>query len=136
MGETAKEKMQMQVQVADERTPLVLVTTVKTAPPRQRYTHHNLRRACTTALSLSLVALFAASSIGFDVPDSLRPRPPGRGHDYDLRGFVWPGRHERNVSHDELKHILLDTPSSDKCAEWQRYYTAGAHLAGQNYSQV
>lgn len=50
--------------------------------------------------------------------------------------FLWPGSHERKLSYDELKQILLDTPTSEKCEEWQRYYTAGAHLAGQNYSQV
>lgn len=114
--------------MTDERTPLI--TTVGTAPPRQRYSHHTLRRFCTTALSLSLIALFAAFFIGFDFMSSFQHR------DDAVEGFSWPGSHERKVTYDELKQILLDTPSSEKVEEWQRYYTAGAHLAGQNYSQV
>lgn len=64
--------------------------------------------------------------------------------------FVWPyhyhrshdGRHSatdvdgRILTYDELKTILLDTPDAGKAREWSQYYTAGAHLAGKNFSQV
>lgn len=108
----------------DERTPLV--TTVATAPPRQRYPHHTLRRACTTALALGLVSLFAT----FFMTAFLEASNDA------VAVFSWPGSRERELSYEDLKQILLDTPSSEKCEEWQRYYTSGAHLAGQNYSQV
>ncbi len=31
---------------------------------------------------------------------------------------------------------MLATPKEEKAEEWSRYYTAGPHLAGKNYSQV
>lgn len=31
---------------------------------------------------------------------------------------------------------MLDTPKEEKAQEWSKYYTAGPHLAGKNYSQV
>lgn len=31
---------------------------------------------------------------------------------------------------------MIDTPREEKAQEWSKYYTAGPHLAGQNYSQV
>lgn len=117
--------------MADERTPLV--ATVRTAPPRQRYPHHTLRRFCTVALTCSLLALFTVFLFTFGFSEPLghhrhRPQP-----DWD---WAWPDCKERKLSYAELKDILLETPSSEKAEEWQRYYTAGAHLAGQNYSQV
>lgn len=113
--------------MADEHTPLI--TTVQTAPPRQRYPHHVLRRFCTIALSCSLIALFTIFLFHFGLDGPLHR------HDDD-REFSWPGCGERKLSYEELKQILLDTPSSEKAEEWQRYYTSGAHLAGQNYSQA
>lgn len=135
MGLTSKEKEKENLahdmvnpeKMADERTPLI--TTVVTAPPRQRYPHHVLRRFCTIALSCSLIALFATFLFDFGFSDP----PQSHGHDW---AFSWPGCKGRTLSYEELKQILLDTPSSEKAEEWQRYYTAGAHLAGQNYSQV
>ncbi|OAQ96562.1 hypothetical protein LLEC1_07051 [Akanthomyces lecanii] len=64
--------------------------------------------------------------------------------------FVWPyhyhrshdGRHSATdvdgkiLTYDELKTILLDTPDADKAREWSKYYTAGVHLAGKNFSQA
>lgn len=105
--------------MADERTPLI--TTVRTAPPRQRYPHHVVRRFCTIALTCSLIALLATFFLGIGQSD--HPHHHGHGHG-------------RKVSYDELRRVLLETPSSEKAEEWQRYYTAGAHLAGQNFSQV
>lgn len=54
-------------------------------------------------------------------------------HDYHHRHH---GHHGKSLSHEELQAILFDTPSSEKAEEWSNYYTAGPHLAGQNYSQV
>ncbi|CAK7568077.1 MAG: hypothetical protein SEPTF4163_006058 [Sporothrix epigloea] len=49
---------------------------------------------------------------------------------------LYSQRYNPSFSNDELKKILLRTPSNDSAAEWLRYYTSGAHLAGQNYSQA
>lgn len=125
-SEKSDQNMVIHEKMADEHTPLI--TTVRTAPPRQRYGNHVVRRFCTIALSCSLIALFTTFLFNFAFVDPLH-----NGNDFK---FSWPGSHERKLSYDEVKQILLDTPSSEKCEEWQRYYTAGAHLAGQNYSQV
>lgn len=109
--------------MADEHTPLI--STVRTAPPRQRYTHHVVRRFCTIALSCSLIALFTTFLFSFGVDR--------HSHEWE---FSWPSCGERHLSYEELKKILLETPSSERAEEWQKYYTEGAHLAGQNYSQV
>lgn len=124
MGLTSREKA-----MADERTPLFV--TVRTAPPRHRYPHHTLRRFCTIALTSSLLALFAVFLLTF----AFFSLPPGPHHHHRPE-WSWPDCHDRKLSYVELKEVLLETPSSDKAEEWQRYYTAGAHLAGQNYSQV
>lgn len=49
-----------------------------------------------------------------------------------LATAVGPG----GMTSDELKEIMLTTPSNDSAAAWLRYYTSGPHLAGQNYSQA
>jgi len=49
---------------------------------------------------------------------------------------IRPGCKSRNVTYEQLRQLLLDTPSSGKAEEWSRYYTAGPHLAGKNYSQA
>jgi len=60
-----------------------------------------------------------------------------RDHHHSHDGYwSWPGCDRRKVSYDQLKSILLDTPSSELAEEWSRYYTAGPHLAGKNYSQA
>lgn len=107
----------------DEHTPLI--STVTTAPPRHRYPHHAVRRFCTIALSCSLIALFATFIFTFGIDR----------HDHQSE-FSWPSCKRRHLSYEELKTILLETPSSAKAEEWQKYYTEGAHLAGQNYSQA
>lgn len=48
----------------------------------------------------------------------------------------WPGHRGSKLTYEQLKQVLLETPRSEKAEEWSRYYTEGAHLAGQNYSQV
>ncbi|ERS99244.1 hypothetical protein HMPREF1624_04442 [Sporothrix schenckii ATCC 58251] len=49
---------------------------------------------------------------------------------------LYSQRYKPHFSNAALKDILLKTPSNDSVAEWLRYYTAGPHLAGQNYSQA
>ncbi|KAG8163512.1 hypothetical protein KVR01_006809 [Diaporthe batatas] len=106
-----------------EHTPLL--STVATAPPRHRYANHAVRRFCTIALSCSLIALFTTFLFSFGIDR--------HGHQ---SGFSWPSRKGSHLSYEHLKTILLETPSSEKAQEWQKYYTEGAHLAGQNYSQA
>lgn len=107
---------------AFEHTPLITTVDVEAAP-RRRYSHHVSRRFFTISLSSILFwfSLFFVASFTF------LPRPsswPGCGH----------GRSK--IDYEQLRQLLLDTPSSEKAEEWQRYYTAGPHLAGKNYSQV
>ncbi|GAW21219.1 hypothetical protein ANO14919_107370 [Xylariales sp. No.14919] len=108
--------------MANERTPLF--TTVAVGTPRPRYPHHTLRRFCTVALGSSLVALLITFLV------SVVYTPP------DSHSHPWPGHGERHLPFEELQAILLDTPSAEKASEWSKYYTSGAHLAGQNLSQA
>jgi len=111
----------------DERTPLI--TTIRVEPRRPRYRHNVLRRFCTIALGSSLIALVVL----FLIPVAFLP-----GHRH-RRPHV-PNPHiphpDNQVSYEELQKILLETPKEEKAQEWSRYYTAGPHLAGKNYSQV
>jgi N-acetylated-alpha-linked acidic dipeptidase len=118
--------------MSSEHTPLL--TTVRIGPPRRRYPHNVLRRFCTIALSSTLIWFLLAVfvTVVFD-PDATHYRPPRR-HGEDE--WNWPGCPGRKLSYEQLKKVLLDTPSSKKAEEWSRYYTAGAHMAGQNYSQA
>lgn len=115
-----------------EHTPLL--TTVRVGPPRRRYPHNVLRRFCTIALSSTLIWFLLAFFVTliFD-PDATHYRPP---HRHDPDDWTWPGCRGRKITYEQLKQILLDTPDSKKAEEWSRYYTAGAHMAGQNYSQA
>ncbi|KAK6949136.1 hypothetical protein Daesc_009210 [Daldinia eschscholtzii] len=108
--------------MANEYTPLI--TTVTVGPVRRRYPHQIIRRFCTVALGSSLIALF----ITFLITVVFAPQ-----HDTHHR---WPGHHKNHLAHEELKTILLETPSSSKATEWSRYYTSGPHLAGKNLSQA
>lgn len=114
--------MEYKVTMPDERTPLV--TTVAVGTPRRRYPHQVVRRFCTIALGSSLVVLF----ITFLVTTISAP-PPSHTH-------PWPGHGKPRLGFEELQSILLDTPTAEKASEWSKYYTSGAHLAGQNLSQV
>src|SRR3569833_1472571 len=110
----------------NERTPLI--ATVRVGEPRQRYPHNVVRRFCTVALSSTLiffVTVFLVTVV-FDT-----------GHDHHHRhNGQWPGWKKRRVDYEELKEILLATPSSEMAEMSSKYYTSGPHLAGQNYSQV
>ncbi|KAK3945374.1 hypothetical protein QBC46DRAFT_372065 [Diplogelasinospora grovesii] len=111
-----------------ESTPLI--TTVRVRAPRRRYSHNVLRRFCTVALSSTLIWFLLA----FVVSVLLWPHHGHYRHDDDR--WSWPGCRGRKVSYEELQRILLDTPTPEKAEEWSKYYTSGAHLAGQNYSQA
>ncbi|KAI2604298.1 Zn-dependent exopeptidase [Hypoxylon fragiforme] len=108
--------------MANERTPLI--TTVVIGPVRQRYPHRTIRRFCSVALGSSLIALF----IVFFVTLVFAPHHTTHRH--------WPGHNKTRLTYDDLKGILLDTPSPAKAAEWSKYYTSGPHLAGKNLSQA
>jgi N-acetylated-alpha-linked acidic dipeptidase len=108
-----------------ERTPLI--ATVQIAPPRQRYQHSTVRRFCTIAFGSSLLAI----TILFLLPIALTP-----GHHHRTKPLPRPPYHAKSLPYKELQAILLNTPKEEKAQEWSKYYTAGPHLAGKNYSQV
>ncbi|KAJ8120139.1 hypothetical protein ONZ43_g3079 [Nemania bipapillata] len=112
----------VKVTMADERTPLI--TTVAVGPLRRRYPHQTLRRFCTIALGSSLVVLLTTFLV------TVVYAPP-----YS-HSSPWPGHGRGHLTFEELQAILLDTPSAEKASEWSKYYTSGAHLAGQNLSQA
>jgi N-acetylated-alpha-linked acidic dipeptidase len=118
-----------------EHTPLL--TTVRVAPPRRRSSHNVLRRFCTIALSSTLIWFLLAVFVTLLVDPASRKHYPHHGHhrhDSDeTEPWTWPGR---KVNNERLEKILLETPESKKAEQWSKYYTEGAHLAGQNYSQV
>jgi hypothetical protein len=58
----------------------------------------------------------------------------GPRHHHGHPGSWLPGK--SRLSYEEVERILFDTPDPKKAEEWSRYYTAGPHLAGANYSQV
>lgn len=118
--------------MANESTPLI--QTVRVGAPRRRYPHNTVRRFCTIACASVLLCGFATFLLqalyiwpSWQDHRHRHPHQPHHGHH---------GHKGKRLSHEELQKILLDTPSSDKAEEWSRYYTAGAHLAGKNYSQV
>lgn len=116
----------MNEKMASESTPLI--ATVRVGSPPRRYPHNVVRRFCTIALASTLlvsVVVFLVT-VAFD----------GQHHGRRPHRWTWPGCEHSRVDYEQLKEILLDVPSSEKAAEWSKYYTSGAHLAGQNYSQV
>lgn len=120
-----------------EHTPLL--TTVRVGPPRRRYPHNILRRFCTIALSSTLIWFLLAIFVTLLVDPAGQNHRPHRRHQHhdkhDSEGWSWP-HHGKKVTNEQLEKILLETPDSKKAEEWSKYYTAGAHMAGQNYSQV
>ncbi|OTB00725.1 hypothetical protein M426DRAFT_75638 [Hypoxylon sp. CI-4A] len=115
--------VQNELIMANESTPLITTVTVGSVP--RRYPHQTLRRFCTIALGSSLVALF----ITFLVSVVFAPSHPTHR--------AWLGHHHhKHFTYEELKEILLETPSSSKASEWSEYYASGPHLAGKNLSQA
>ncbi|KAL2158469.1 hypothetical protein VTH06DRAFT_4235 [Thermothelomyces fergusii] len=107
--------------MSPERTPLLV--RVPVAERRPRYPHAVLRRFCTLSLASVLIWFFivlAVSMAYFSAgDDQTRPAHP-----------------TTRLSYEQLQRILLEVPSSQRAEEWSRYYTAGPHLAGKNYSQA
>ncbi|KAH6900016.1 hypothetical protein B0T10DRAFT_554565 [Thelonectria olida] len=108
-----------------ERTPLI--QTVRVGPPRRRYPHQTCRRFFTIVSITLLIGGFTTFLL------------------HSL--FIWPyhrshGHHDhytsprKGLSPEEVESILFNTPDPQKAKEWSHYYTSGAHLAGQNYSQA
>ncbi|KAK8075107.1 PA domain-containing protein [Apiospora hydei] len=118
----------MEKMASSERTPLIASVTIGSVP--RRYPHNTLRRFCTIILGASLIGLFTTFlfTVVFaphdEAPPHSSPHPPGHRH------------HMKGLSFDQLKEILLETPSGEKASEWSKYYTAGPHLAGRNLSQA
>ncbi|CAI7575756.1 unnamed protein product [Penicillium bialowiezense] len=115
-----------------ETTPLL---EVNVAPPRHRYPHHALRRACT----ISLAALLSVATVLFLIPTAILPRESGSVWSYlpwshPIPHGAWPESY--GLPYEQLQQILINTPSADKAREWSKYYTAGPHLGGQNLSQA
>ncbi|KAG0651930.1 putative glutamate carboxypeptidase [Hyphodiscus hymeniophilus] len=110
---------------SNERTPLI--ATVHVAPPRQRYQHSTVRRFCTIALCSTLLM----ATVFFLVPLAFLP-----GHRHHRQPLPSPHHSTTSIPYKELQAILLNEPKAEKAQEWSKYYTAGPHLAGKNYSQV
>lgn len=107
-----------------ERSPLI--ATVRTAPPRRRYSQNTCSRFCTIALVSTLtfaVVLFLLPATLFSQDPHWKPHHP---HPYNTE----------SLSFQELQQILLETPSGEGARKWSQYYAAGPHLAGANYSQA
>lgn len=117
--------------MADERTPLF--TTVRVAPPRQRYPHNVARRFCTIAAGSSLIAVVLLILL----PAALLPNPRHSPHEHrPHHPTPEPPTLNNPISYTELQQILLTTPDPKKAEEWSYYYTSGPHLAGKNYSMA
>ncbi|KAK0753907.1 hypothetical protein B0T18DRAFT_315200 [Schizothecium vesticola] len=115
--------------MSNEHTPLI--RTVRVTRPRRHAKRNVVARFCTIALSSTLVWLFLA----FVVSILVFPSDHARHHDDD-DDWSWPGSRRRNVTYDQLRKILLDTPSTLKLEDWSKYYTSGPHLTGKNFSQA
>lgn len=125
-----KEKADLNMPLS-ETTPLLVV---QTAPRRHRYPHHTLRRTCTAILCL--VLLIAVTL--FLLPIKLLSREDGAPWVYGPWSKPYPQSwpHGNGLSNAELRALLHETPTAEKIEEWSKYYTAGPHLAGANFSQV
>lgn len=119
-----------------ERTPLIATNPV--GLQRRRYPHSVARRFCTIALTSTLIWILftwvVTAILGPGREHYHRHRGPGHGRDHGE--WSWPGHKNRRLGNEDLRKLLLETPSSELAEEWSRYYTSGPHLAGQNYSQA
>ena len=122
-----------------EQTPLI--QTVIVTPVQPRYSHSVLRRFCSIVLGVTLIIVLVL----FLIPVGWLPRDKSRDewlpkHDDGPSRFLgypsraWP--ESEGLGHEDLRKVLLETPSEDKAREWSKYYTAGPHLAGKNLSQA
>lgn len=118
--------------MSSERTPLL--ETAQTAPPRQRYPHHTLRRVCTAVL-LSALAIGLPMVVFFVVSTPNRPVRAPSAFPSALK-FEGTADTSHELTYKGLTDILTSTPNEDQVREWSKYYTAGPHLMGQNRSQA
>ncbi|KUL88558.1 hypothetical protein ZTR_05408 [Talaromyces verruculosus] len=125
-----KEKADLNMPLS-ETTPLLVV---QTAPRRHRYPHHGLRRTCTAVLCLVLLVAVTL----FLLPIKLVSPEDGSPWVYVPWSKPYPQSwpHGNGLSNAELRALLHETPTAEKIEEWSKYYTAGPHLAGGNFSQV
>ncbi|RYP65447.1 hypothetical protein DL771_008319 [Monosporascus sp. 5C6A] len=117
--------------MADESTPLITTVRVGTVP--RRYPHQTLRRFCTVAATSSLIAILVTILVDV-VFDPVVPHDKHSHHHHNYGS--WAERNGKHITFDELRTILLETPSDEKAEEWSKYYTSGPHLAGKNLSQA
>ncbi|KAI5269442.1 putative glutamate carboxypeptidase [Aureobasidium subglaciale] len=134
----------------DERTPLIQVVAVR--PHRDRYGNHTaktsaktaqLRRFCTIALVVLPLTTIALAFLSFAFGQSDLFGDDNQGHLVPWKSLSGPTKPPHSqwpagngLSFSDLKDILSSTPDPKKAKEWSQYYTAGAHLAGQNLSQA
>ncbi|KAF4125186.1 hypothetical protein GMORB2_4025 [Geosmithia morbida] len=112
--------------MANESTPLI--QTVRVGPRTRKYPHSTWHRFFIIASASILITGFTSFMIHATF---IWPYEYRHGHRSRYAGSIANG-----LPHDELESIILDTPSSDKAAEWLEYYTSGPHLAGKNLSQA
>lgn len=128
-----------------ERTPLIAVVHVAPLRPRRGYGHSNVRRCCTTLLSIVLllcITLFLLFM--FIIPDCEHNRRNGRHGRHNIcipkhpffRDDGVKAAMKQDLGYEELLDILSSTPNEDKAKEWSKYYTSGPHLAGKNLSMA
>ena len=134
-----------------ERTPLIAAVRVETRQPRYRtFPHSTFRRFCTIALSCSLIVfLIIALCTSLILPNV----SDGRNHRHH-KPDQWDNANNdldkttgrtisdsiawlrKGPSFDDLKQIILDTPSEENVRVSSQYYASGPHLAGKNLSQA
>ncbi|OBT39484.1 hypothetical protein VE00_10127 [Pseudogymnoascus sp. WSF 3629] len=108
----------------DDRTPLLgASSTAQPARlPQQQSSPAAVRRrfayiaAGSLAIAFVVLVLIPAAFIPHIIDDLV----PSRG----------------KFQSADLENLLLNSPSTEKLAEWSKYYTSGPHLAGTNLSQA
>ncbi|KAI9894102.1 MAG: hypothetical protein M1814_004873 [Vezdaea aestivalis] len=122
-----------------EQTPLIAI--VRVSPPRQRYTHHRIRRCSTFLISLMLIIGALVFLFPFVFHAILHATEHLTGH--HIHGYLpwskpypagWP--HTKGISLDDLIDIMTDNPDAGQIREYSQYYTSGPHLVGKNLSQA
>lgn len=131
--------------VPNEQTPLIVSVRIgRDGPGYQRFPHSTFRRFCTIALGCTLILVI----IGFLIPFAILPsdrhchgpscRRGPHHHDGTFSAStysaIWP--QSERLTLDDLKEIILETPSEERARDSSAYYAAGPHLAGKNLSQA
>lgn len=131
-----------------ERTPLVAAVRVQRTPRYRSFPHSTFRRFCTIALSCVLIIflvlfLFTSVILPSECSDHDHWHHAHRHHDCsEDRSPFKPRPHTQaflqseGLTFDDLKDIILETPSEEKVRAASQYYTSGPHLAGKNLSEA